>query len=74
MTYDQQIQKMGEDLQALIEANAHLPSYEICYRLIATSMNLLLKEAPSQLVAMQTMLAAIEIGIAEYKEDCNGGL
>lgn len=73
MKTDQQtINELGRAVTDLIEEygqNREIPPYEIGHQLISQAVSMLMATAPHHLLAMKTILACVENGIAQYEEN-----
>ena len=64
----ERIEELTHGIIDLCDDYTDIPPYEVGFRLIAQATNLLLFCAPNHLVAIKTIMASIEIGVAEYQE------
>ena len=61
---------LGNEIVTLIETYEKLmPVYEVGHALIHTAVSMLLCTAPSELIAIKTIMASFETGIASYERD-----
>jgi len=61
---------LGNEIATLIETYKKLmPVYEVGHALIHPAVSMLLCTAPSELIAIKTIMACIETGIASYERD-----
>jgi len=68
MTDQNRLNELGNRITDLCEEFRDLPPYEVGCRLIANATSMMLYTAPEELVAMHTIMAAIQMGISEYQE------
>ena len=69
MSDQQRLNYFANKITDLVEEFSDLPPYELGSRLIANATSMMLFTAPDELVAMKTVMAAVEIGISEYQEN-----
>lgn len=69
MSDQQRLNYFANKITDLVEEFSDLPLYELGSRLIANATSMMLFTAPDELVAMKTVMAAVEIGISEYQEN-----
>lgn len=65
---EEKINEFGHEIVELIDSYSNLPAYEIGNQLIMNAASLLLATAPNNLIAMKTIIACVQNGIADYEE------
>lgn len=61
------MEKLRLEIVTLIEKYRDIPAYEIGHQLIYFAVSMLLFTAPNELLAIKTILASVENGIADYE-------
>lgn len=68
--YQTQINALNESILGVIEEyNGKVYPYEIGHAMILQAVGMLLATAPNQLLAITTVMASVQSGIAFYKEN-----